>query len=60
MRRSLSLVLTIVSVLFMFIPADAEEAGMAYYDFGVFAYEDGNQNRTFIRKTPRLLVSSSE
>jgi hypothetical protein len=42
MQRVLSYVSVILFVLFVFLPAYAEEGGgVAYYDLGVFAYEDG-------------------
>ena len=45
MQKSLSFVSVILIVLFFSIPASAqEERGEAYYDFGVFAYEDGDYN----------------
>ena len=43
MQRALSNVLIILFVLFLFLPANAEEeGGGAYYDLGVFAYEEGD------------------
>ncbi len=42
MQRSLGFILIILFVLFMHLPAHAQEQGNAYYDFGVFAYEDGD------------------
>ena len=43
MQRALSYVSVILFVLFLFLPAYAEEeGGVAYYDLGVFAYEDGD------------------
>jgi tetratricopeptide (TPR) repeat protein len=43
MQRALSNVLIVLFVLFLFLPANAEEeGGGAYYDLGVFAYEDGD------------------
>ena len=43
MQKSLSFVSIFLIVLFFLIPANAqEEGGGAYYDFGVFAYEDGD------------------
>ena len=43
MQRTLSLVLIPLLVLLLYSPADAQqEQGRAYYDFGVFAYEDGD------------------
>jgi tetratricopeptide (TPR) repeat protein len=43
MQRALSYVSVILFVLFLFLPAYAEEeGGGAYYDLGVFAYEDGD------------------
>ncbi len=35
-------ILVILFCLFLSFPAAAEEKGMAYYDFGVFAFEDGD------------------
>jgi tetratricopeptide (TPR) repeat protein len=43
MQRALSYVSVILVVLFLFLPANAaEEGGGAYYDLGVFAYEEGD------------------
>jgi tetratricopeptide (TPR) repeat protein len=43
MQRALSCVLVVLFVLFVFLPADAEqEGGQGYFDLGVFAYEDGD------------------
>ena len=43
MQRALNYVSVILVVLFFFLPANAaEEGGGAYYDLGVFAYEDGD------------------
>ena len=43
MQRTLSLVLVIPVVLFMFLQANAEEeGGRGYFDLGVFAYEEGD------------------
>ena len=43
MQKSLSFVSIFLIVLFFLISANAqEEGGGAYYDFGVFAYEDGD------------------
>lgn len=43
MQRSLGFVLLIVVVVCMHVPVHAqEEQGTAYYDLGVFAYEDGD------------------
>ncbi len=43
MQRALSYVSVILFVLVLFLPAYAEEEpGGAYYDLGVFAYEDGD------------------
>ena len=42
MQRALSYVSVILVVLFLFLPANAAEQGDAYYDLGVFAYEEGD------------------
>ena len=43
MQRSLGFVLAILFVLCIHFSANAEEeGGRAYFDFGVFAYEDGD------------------
>jgi tetratricopeptide (TPR) repeat protein len=43
MQRALSYVSVILLVLLVFLPAHAEEqGGGAYYDLGVFAYEEGD------------------
>ncbi|MCP4105547.1 MAG: DUF560 domain-containing protein [Desulfobacteraceae bacterium] len=43
MKKSLILVLIILFVLFLCLPVCADEdRGRAYYDLGVFAYEDGD------------------
>ncbi|MBW2107021.1 MAG: tetratricopeptide repeat protein, partial [Deltaproteobacteria bacterium] len=42
MQKSLGFVLVILFVIFMHLPAHAQEQGNAYYDLGVFAYEDGD------------------
>lgn len=43
MQRALSSVSVILVVLLLFLPANAEEeGGGAYFDLGVFAYEEGN------------------
>jgi len=43
MQRLLSFILIILFALCIYSPANAEEErGRAYYDFGVFAYEDGD------------------
>lgn len=43
MQRSLIFILITLCILVTFSPVNAgEEAGGAYYDFGVFAYEDGD------------------
>jgi tetratricopeptide (TPR) repeat protein len=43
MRKQLNAVGLIVCILFLYLPAaEGEDRGRAYYDFGVFAYEDGD------------------
>jgi tetratricopeptide (TPR) repeat protein len=43
MQRALSYVSVILLVLYVFLPAHAEEqGGGAYYDLGVYAYEEGD------------------
>jgi tetratricopeptide (TPR) repeat protein len=42
MAKALSYVLVVLFVLVLFLPANAEDVGDAYYDLGVFAYEDGD------------------
>ena len=43
MQKLISLVLITLFVFFIYLPVNAQdEQGQAYYDLGVFAYEDGD------------------
>jgi tetratricopeptide (TPR) repeat protein len=58
MQRSLGFVVIIVVVLFMHLPVHAqEERGNAYYDLGVFAYEDGDYKGAEINLKKALAFS---
>jgi tetratricopeptide (TPR) repeat protein len=42
MRRILGFILIVLSVIITHLPVSGEEGGGAYYDLGVFSYEDGD------------------
>jgi tetratricopeptide (TPR) repeat protein len=58
MQRSLGFVVIILVILFMHLPVHAqEERGNAYYDLGVFAYEDGDYEGAEINLKKALAFS---